>query len=148
MADLHVSIGGCGKLTFGVAVLLLVACGHDTMNRDTQPIPTITVAELYRQHEAGECFCLLDVRTDPEYDNAHLPFTDLLIPYDEVPNHIDQLPDDTSMPIYSFCRSGRRSGIVTEYLVARGYRRARNVSGGIIAWVEADLPIESGPFEK
>jgi rhodanese-related sulfurtransferase len=40
------------------------------------------------------------------------------------------------------CRSGNRSGQVTQFLKANGFEDVHNMSGGIIAWEEAGFPVE------
>jgi len=105
----------------------------------------ISVTELRNARESGESFYLLDVRTLPEFEAGRLSFTDALIPYDQLPKHLNQLPDDRTTEIYCFCRTGNRSGIATEFLRAMGYRNARNVQGGIVDWVDCGWEIESGP---
>lgn len=128
---------------------LLLACGQeskqsDDMQTSENSIPEITVQQLQQKAAANEQFYLLDVRTLPEFTEAHLNFTDDLIPYDSVPAYIERLPEDKATPIYSFCRSGRRSGIVTQYLRSIGYTNAFNVSGGIIAWKAAGYETVAG----
>jgi len=102
-----------------------------------QPIPSISVHELLQKQKAGESFFLLDVRTEPEFAAGHLKFTDVLIPHDQLPEQLNKLPSDKQMPVYNFCRSGRRSAGTTQYLRALGYTRAFNVTGGILEWIRA-----------
>ncbi len=111
-------------------------------------IPEITVEQLHAARIEKRDFYLLDVRTLPEYEAGRLSFTDALVPYDQLHLYVDRLPSDKSTPIYSFCRSGRRSGITTEFLQALGYSNARNVRGGIIDWVDAGYEIDSGPVDR
>lgn len=130
-------------------VTLLLACGQESkqsgdMQTSENSIPEITVQELQQKVSANEQFFLLDVRTLPEFTEAHLNFTDDLIPYDSVPAYIERLPEDKATPIYTFCRSGRRSGIVTQYLRSIGYTNAFNISGGIIAWKAAGYETVAG----
>lgn len=40
------------------------------------------------------------------------------------------------------CRSGARSGRAASYLAASGFKDVINLSGGMIAWNDAGLPIE------
>jgi len=40
------------------------------------------------------------------------------------------------------CRSGNRSAYATEMLMAAGKTNVKNVVGGMIAWVQAGLPID------
>jgi len=108
----------------------------------------ISVTELHDALTNGESFYLLDVRTLPEFEAGRLSFTDALIPYDQLPKHLDRLPDDRSTEIYCFCRTGNRSGVATEFLRAMGYRNARNVQGGIVDWVDSGWQIDSGPLNN
>jgi rhodanese-related sulfurtransferase len=106
--------------------------------------PAISVHELHRRHDAGEPLFLLDVRTESEFIMGRLAFTDALIPYDKLPESIDQLPADRSTFIYTFCRSGRRSDVAAQYLNSVGYGNVFNVAGGIIAWHDAGFETVSG----
>jgi rhodanese-related sulfurtransferase len=40
------------------------------------------------------------------------------------------------------CRSGRRSLIAAALLQARGFRAARSLAGGMLAWADAGQPVE------
>ena len=74
--------------------------------------------------------------------NVHIPFegdlpeTDLSIPYDEIADHLDQLPDkDATVVLY--CRSGSMSTSAAKELAARGYTNVLEVDGGFNAWKAA-----------
>lgn len=102
----------------------------------------ITVVELKAAIDRNEDFILLDVRTKEEFQEAHVEDTYALIPYEEVLGRLDELPTDKEKYIYSFCRSGRRSGIVTLQLREAGYVHAYNVVGGLLAWGGAGFPLQ------
>lgn len=123
-----------------LVILLLTITSCDM----SDSVPVVSVAELAQKHERGEPFFLLDVRTRVEAEAGRLAFTDALIPYDVLPDHLTLLPADKTTPIYCFCRSGRRSGISTAFLKSIGYREVYNVTGGIIAWNDATLPLTAG----
>ena len=102
---------------------------------------TISVAELKAAMDSGEKFALLDVRTQSEYDEGHLEGVYALIRFDQIIEKASELPQDKRMPIFSLCRSGRRSGVATLTLRELGYEQAFNVEGGIIAWNRAGFPL-------
>jgi rhodanese-related sulfurtransferase len=104
----------------------------------------VSVNELHKLAAAGEDIFLLDVRTVPELEAGRLVFTSLQIPYDRVEHKLNLLPVDKATKIYCFCRTGRRSGITTEYLRSIGYENAFNVEGGIVSWQESGYKIISG----
>lgn len=105
----------------------------------------VTVAELRAALDNNEDIILLDVRTQGEFEQARVAETFAMIPYDEVPDRLDQLPENKDAFIYLICRSGRRSGIATNALRSLGYRNTYNVIGGMNAWSSAGYEIASGP---
>lgn len=104
----------------------------------------ITVEELHEKVQAGEEVYLLDVRTRPEWADERLAFTTDRIDYDTIPYVLGQLPDDKNAEMFMFCRTGRRSGIVTDYLRKQGYTNVFNVEGGIVAWKAKGYETVSG----
>ena len=79
--------------------------------------------------------------------NVHIPFegniakTDLSIPYDQVAQNLDNLPEKQAR-IVLYCRSGRMSAIAAETLVNLGYTNIFSLSGGMAGWEQAGYAIE------
>jgi rhodanese-related sulfurtransferase len=46
-------------------------------------------------------------------------------------------------PVYVICRSGNRSRTASDILVGLGFTKVYNVDGGVIAWLDAGLPVET-----
>lgn len=100
-------------------------------------IPELDVHETKARVAQGSV--LVDVREQHEYDDAHIPGS-ILIPLSKFNTRYSELPKDK--PLIMQCRSGARSGKATEFLLQQGYSDVHNMAGGILAWVEADYPVE------
>ena len=88
-------------------------------------------AGLKARMDAGQSFCLLDVREPWEVARASLPGS-LCIPLHEIPARLGEL--DAAAEIIVMCRSGGRSQRAAEFLAARGFGAVSNLQGGIEAW--------------
>ncbi len=98
--------------------------------------------DAYDAWQAGQV-TIVDVREQREYDTTHVPGMPLL-PMSELMDRMDELPIE--MPLVIFCRSGNRSGQVTDYLNGTGdYGEVANLEGGILAWAAQGLPYEGEP---
>ncbi len=84
---------------------------------------------------------VLDVRTPGEYVQAHLPGAINIDVYGPtLRQELDELDRDAPMLLY--CRSGQRSGNLHGLLAELGFRDVVDISGGIIEWVNAELPVD------
>jgi rhodanese-related sulfurtransferase len=92
------------------------------------------VAELW----AGGSIQLIDVRQRHEHDAGRIAGT-RLIELGALSQEAGSL--DPSRPLVFYCRSGARSAMATEAFEQAGFD-AHNMSGGMLAWVAAGLPIE------
>lgn len=82
---------------------------------------------------------ILDVRTKEEYDVSHLPEA---IHVGETGEYLPdglQYTDD----LLVYCSIGKRSEELMKVLQSDGYQKVQNLYGGIFAWAEAGLPLES-----
>lgn len=81
---------------------------------------------------------VLDVRELDEWNDGHIAEA-VLIPLSELAARAGELPTDK--PIYTVCRSGKRSITAIEILESAGIRGAKSMAGGMIAWHESGKPI-------
>jgi rhodanese-related sulfurtransferase len=79
--------------------------------------------------------------------NTHIPFqgdiagTDISIAFNEVTDHLDQLPEDKDAPVVLYCRSGPMSDRAATTLAGLGYTQIYSLEGGFNAWAAAGLPM-------
>ena len=88
---------------------------------------------------ASEGALLVDVRHAREWDAGHAPGA-VNVPLDALSGRLSELRQDRRIVVV--CRSGQRSASATEQLLRSGID-AVNLDGGLLAWVEAGLAIES-----
>lgn len=136
--------------TLLVLLVLAVACGNteqasnnaapaaanDTVELDLPDnVDAATVASI----RAREDVFILDVREDWEYAEGHIPGA-TLIPLGQIPNRLSEIPKDAQ--VVTVCRSGNRSNQAAEFLRQQGYENIHNMTGGMIAWGQANLDVE------
>lgn len=93
----------------------------------------ITVNELKQKLDDKEEFVLIDVR-EP-YEHQEFNVGGQLIPVGGIMGAIEDLEDHKDDEIVVYCRSGQRSGMAKQLLMASGFKNVRNLEGGMIAWV-------------
>ena len=119
-------------ILFLLMALLLTACGHTKENDQEAVYMNITAQEAKEIMDAEEGYIILDVRTQAEYDEKHIPGA-ILIPDYEIKERAEEELTDKDQLILVYCRSGRRSKLAAEVLVELGYTNIKEF-GGIIDW--------------
>jgi molybdopterin/thiamine biosynthesis adenylyltransferase/rhodanese-related sulfurtransferase len=94
----------------------------------------IAPAELAAWLERSDRPYLLDVRNPYEVEIASIPGTSQVIPVDQLPERLSEL--DSAQELVVYCRSGARSGRAVELLKSAGFRRVKNLAGGILRWAD------------
>jgi phage shock protein E len=114
---------------------------------DPAGVPSISPAEAERRLREGDpdgrTPLLVDVRNPDEYLVERVTGSRLL-PLPEFAARFEELPRDR--PLFLICHSGSRSGAATAFLASRGWAEASNVTGGMVGWRWARLPVASGPL--
>jgi len=102
-------------------------------------VEQISVQELAACIERGERPCIVDVRTPEEFERVRIEGA-RLVPLSILPLEEERLPQRE--PIYFFCHSGARSQQAARWWKERHpEQRVCNVAGGLVAWVQAGLPV-------
>ena len=97
----------------------------------------ITVAELKEKIDGGKAVVLLDVREPMEWEIARLDKA-VLMPVAQVPSRVNEL--STADEIVVYCKTGVRSGRITNFLRELGFRKVKNLVGGIDEWADKVEP--------
>ena len=115
-----------------VYLLLAAVLAGCTASEETPAYRQITTAEAVQQMAQAENYILLDVRTQEEFAEKHIPGA-ICIPNETITQEdIPALPDKEQL-IFVYCRSGNRSKQAAAKLAALGYTNVVEF-GGIIDW--------------
>ncbi len=91
--------------------------------------------------DAGSNLVLLDVREPFEHELCRIEGS-VLLPVGELERRVGELNRDDEIVVY--CHVGVRSARAAEFLSSRGFKRVKNLSGGIMAWaneVDPNMPL-------
>ena len=140
-----------GLLMIGV---LITACGSASTSPTTSTSPStmedglaglprnsdgymdISAAQLAQVLEQKN-FTLVNVHIPYQ---GELPDTDLMIPFDQITEHLADLPAKDA-PIVLYCRSGSMSTQAAKDLVALGYTNIFELDGGFVRWQAEGHPL-------
>ncbi|MDR3573022.1 MAG: molybdopterin-synthase adenylyltransferase MoeB [Anaerolineaceae bacterium] len=101
----------------------------------------IDAVELAKRLKQGDPIHLIDVREPHELQISRLPNADL-IPLGQLAGRLSEL--DSAEEIVLFCKMGSRSVRALELLYSAGFRKVKNLRGGINAWarkVDPSMPV-------
>ncbi len=101
----------------------------------------ISAGELAERLKEGNHLRLIDVREPHELEISRLEDA-VLIPLGQLAGRMSEL--DSAEEMVLFCKSGTRSARALELLASAGFRKMKNLKGGINAWareVDPSLPI-------
>ena len=110
--------------------------------RPNQSVPSIDPQVAAERLAGPEPPLLVDVREPDEFHTVRVAGA-ALVPLSTFMLKFQELPKDR--PILVMCAVGGRSSAATAHLLASGYPDVLNVTGGIIGWERAGLPVRRGP---
>mgnify|MGYP002514142493 CR=1 FL=1 len=114
-----------------LSALMFTGCAG-TSNNQTNTYRQISMDEAVTMMAEESGYIILDVRTQEEYDQGHIPGA-IVISHEEIPEKAEDVLTDKDQLILVYCRSGRRSKIAAEALAELGYTNIKEF-GGIIDW--------------
>jgi len=93
----------------------------------------ISVSQLRERFIKNDSFVLVDVRESEEFELTKLPRA-LLIPFNRLHDRMHEINVEREIIVY--CRSGVRSARATLLLKENGYKKVKNLRGGIKEYAE------------
>lgn len=101
-------------------------------------IPEITVQKLFEKYQQAT---MIDVRRPDEWvgEYGHIEGVKMVTMGPELETYLNTL--DKEKEYVFVCRSGARSGNVTQYCLQIGFKHVINMQGGMIAWNQHGFPV-------
>jgi rhodanese-related sulfurtransferase len=93
----------------------------------------LTSSELKAELDRGASVVIVDVREPQEYQINRIPGS-ILLPLGDLPKRYVEL--DPNATIVTQCKSGMRSAKAQEFLRSKGFTNVRNLTGGILGWID------------
>jgi adenylyltransferase/sulfurtransferase len=113
-------------------------CG---VNEEHDPKFEMSVQGLKRALDDKRSIVVLDVREPFEYEIAHIDGSKL-IPLGQLGQRVNEL--DTADQIVVYCHTGVRSAQAVSFLNGLGFKKVKNLKGGIKAWTrEIDQSLQT-----
>lgn len=126
------------SLFLSLVLCLLVLCACGKINSEIKyDVNNITAEEAKQLIDTGE-YVVLDVRTNEEYDEKHIP-NSVHVPIDKndvapFKLEVQKQLTDKKAKIIVYCMSGFRSDIASKAMSTLGYEQLYNMTDGIDGW--------------
>lgn len=122
-----------------VVILYLLLAGP--IRQRLYGVHTVTPNNAVRlvNHESG---VIVDVREPSEFQSGHIPKS-LNIPLSQLPARAAELSKFRDKPVILACQTGNRSARASLILGKNGFQSVHNLAGGVAAWRNDNLPLES-----
>lgn len=137
------------SFVIGLVIVVVLLFTYNTLrtNKDVpvqERVQLLSPKQFSELVKKGDGF-LLDVHT-PE--QTHIPGTDAFVPYNEITENLDILPQEKSTPILVYCRSGSMSKTASEEIAQLGYTNVYDLEGGINAYREQNNEVVITPSNQ
>lgn len=138
MEQLVEFLGNHWVLTLALTVILalLLASVVYPGARGVQKVSPMDATRLINHEDA----VVLDVRSAGEFGQGHI-LNAMHIPLSNLSDQIRKLEKYRTRPIITACRTGHQSANAGSALRKQGFEKVYNLSGGMLAWENANLPL-------
>lgn len=97
------------------------------------------VVQMFNKEDA----LAVDVRSEAEYRKGHI-LDAVHLPVGEVRSGHGKLGKDLARPLIVYCETGPRASIAAKDLKRAGFEKVFCLQGGLAAWRNENLPVQSG----
>lgn len=101
--------------------------------------PIVLPSQLAERLAGDDPPIVLDVRTDVEWDQGHIPGA-LHIPLQQITERRGEVAKDRDVVVH--CQVAPRARMAEKALIMVGHERVFHLEGGFRAWQEAGLAVE------
>lgn len=124
----------------------LVALAVTQYRHMTRGYADVTPAGLTALMNAGKAL-VIDLSSAQDYQKAHIPGARhvALSQFDPESPDLARVKD---MPVAVYCGRGVSANSAARRLARAGFSNVVNLQGGLRAWIDAQLPVESGAGKK
>jgi len=119
---------------FSLAIDHFITTAHILDNKISGQMTGISNALVKEKLDAGERPFILDVRAPDEFEEMRLNVGEKLIPLGKLRNSLEELPQDKSVEIITFCKISMRGYEAQRVLEANGWTNVKVMEGGIMGW--------------
>lgn len=117
---------------FSPALSPVIVAANVLQNKLEGKLESLSLAEVTEKLEtAGDTFAVLDVRDQKEVQEKRIPGS-IWIPGEDLGKRLGELDQDKEMAVH--CHSGLRSYKAYLKLGHRGFKKIKNVDGGLLCW--------------
>lgn len=124
-------------LALVLGLLIKAELDHQT-NKGSYLTPTMAIRLMNNDDET----LVIDVRSVAEYKAGHINGAKN-VPLNDFANKLNSLSSHKSKSVLIYCNSGTTATRAIKLLKKGGFEKVNNLSGGIAAWKEANMPLSS-----
>lgn len=124
-----------------IAAVILVSLPLGCGNPPVTDITTAMAYDIIAQNEGSADLIIIDVRTAPEYESAHIPgAVNIDVTADSFDSEIENLDKELIYLVY--CQSGGRSQTAVNTMEEAGFENIYHMESGFTSWQNAGYDTE------
>lgn len=121
-----------GWIVLGVAVAGIVIWMVSKMTSKESGLE-VSQETLLKYIEEDRDMCIMDVRSQREYDQGHVPHA-IHMDYQKISTHVEELEPHRRKDIIVYCEHGMRARMAITVLLRAGFTRVYHLEGDMVEW--------------